>query len=63
MLGLGAIVLLALVLPILILGLLVYRMPYDEVAGIVCRRLRQSGDPRLCQQADADRTAGSLATP
>ena len=35
MLGLGAVVLLALVLPILILGLLVYRMPYDEVAGIV----------------------------
>ena len=35
MLGLGAIVLLALVLPILILGLLVFRMPYDEVAGIV----------------------------
>jgi putative transport protein len=35
MLGLGAIVLLALVLPILILGLLVYRMPFDEVAGIV----------------------------
>ena len=35
MLGLGAIVLVALVLPILILGLFVYRMPYDEVAGIV----------------------------
>jgi putative transport protein len=35
MLGLGAIVLLALVVPILILGLLVFRMPYDEVAGIV----------------------------
>jgi putative transport protein len=35
MLGLGAIVLLALVLPILILGVWVYRMPYDEVAGIV----------------------------
>jgi putative transport protein len=35
MLGLGAIVLAALVLPIMILGLLVYRMPYDEVAGIV----------------------------
>ena len=35
MLGLGAVVLLALVLPILILGLLVFRMPYDEVAGIV----------------------------
>ena len=35
MLGLGAIVLCALVLPILIIGLFVYRMPYDEVAGIV----------------------------
>ena len=35
MLGLGAVVLVALVLPILILGLFVYRMPYDEVAGIV----------------------------
>lgn len=35
MLGLGAIVLLTLVLPILILGLFVFKMPYDEVAGIV----------------------------
>jgi len=35
MLGLGAVVLVALVVPILILGLFVYRMPYDEVAGIV----------------------------
>jgi len=35
MLGLGAVVLVALVLPILILGLFVYRLPYDEVAGIV----------------------------
>lgn len=35
MLGLGAIVLIALVVPILILGLLIYRLPYDEVAGIV----------------------------
>ena len=35
MLGLGALVLIALVLPIVILGLWVYRMPYDEVAGIV----------------------------
>jgi len=35
MLGLGALVLLALVIPILILGLFVYKMPYDEVAGIV----------------------------
>jgi putative transport protein len=35
MLGLGAVVLIALVVPIMILGLFVYRMPYDEVAGIV----------------------------
>ena len=35
MLGLGALVLVALVLPILVLGLWVFRMPYDEVAGIV----------------------------
>lgn len=35
MLGSGAVVLVALVLPILILGLFVFRMPYDEVAGIV----------------------------
>jgi putative transport protein len=35
MLGLGAVVLVALVVPILALGLLVFRMPYDEVAGIV----------------------------
>jgi putative transport protein len=35
MLGLGAVVLVALVLPILIIGLFVYRLPYDEVAGIV----------------------------
>ena len=35
MLGLGAIVLVALVVPILLLGLLVFRMRFDEVAGIV----------------------------
>jgi len=35
MLGLGAIVLMALVLPILVLGLVVFKMPYDQVAGIV----------------------------
>src|SRR6187455_2320376 len=35
MLGLGAVVLMALVVPILILGLFVFRLPYDEVAGIV----------------------------
>ena len=35
MLGMGAAVLAALVLPIMVLGLFVFRMPYDEVAGIV----------------------------
>ena len=35
MLLLGAIVLVALVLPILLMGLFMYKMPYDEVAGIV----------------------------
>lgn len=35
MLGLGMVVLIALVLPVMVLGLFVYRMPYDEVAGIV----------------------------
>ena len=35
MLALGAVVLVALVVPILVLGLFVYKMPYDEVAGIV----------------------------
>lgn len=35
MLGMGAVVLVALVVPILILGLLVFRRPFDEVTGIV----------------------------
>jgi putative transport protein len=35
MLLLGVVVLLALVVPILVLGLFVYKLPYDEVAGIV----------------------------
>lgn len=35
MLGLGALVLVALVVPILILGLFVFRRPFDEVAGII----------------------------
>jgi putative transport protein len=35
MLGLGAVVLLALVLPPFMLGMFVFRMPFDEVAGIV----------------------------
>lgn len=34
MLGLGAVVLMALIVPILVLGLLL-RMPYDELAGVV----------------------------
>ena len=35
MLGLGVVVLLALALPVLLLGLFVFRMPFDETAGIV----------------------------
>ena len=35
MLGLGAVVLIALVAPVLLLGLFVFRLPYDELAGIV----------------------------
>ncbi|MEJ5990886.1 TrkA C-terminal domain-containing protein [Ramlibacter sp. PS3R-8] len=35
MLVLGAIVLAALIIPIMVLGLLVFKLPYDEVAGIV----------------------------
>jgi putative transport protein len=35
MLGLGMVVLIALVLPILLLGLLVFRLPFDEVGGII----------------------------
>src|SRR5215813_10988207 len=34
-LGLGAVVLIALVLPILIVGIYVFKLPYDQVAGIV----------------------------
>jgi putative transport protein len=35
MLGLGAVILFALVLPMMLLGLFVFRMPFDEVAGVV----------------------------
>ncbi|HVL11227.1 MAG TPA: TrkA C-terminal domain-containing protein [Gemmata sp.] len=35
MLGLGAVILLTLALPVLLLGLFVFRMPFDSVAGIV----------------------------
>jgi len=34
-LGLGAITLTVLVLPIILIGMYVFRMPYDQVAGIV----------------------------
>jgi putative transport protein len=35
MLGLGAVALVGLIVPILVLGLLVFRMSYDDVAGVV----------------------------
>lgn len=35
MLGLGALVLLALAVPVIVLGMFVFRMPFDQVAGIV----------------------------
>ena len=35
MLGLGAVVVVGLVVPVLVLGLFVFRMPFDDVAGIV----------------------------
>jgi putative transport protein len=43
MLGLGAVVLTALVLPIMIMGLFVYRMPFDDVAGIVAGACGNAG--------------------
>src|SRR4030095_3549255 len=47
MLGRGWGVVGALVLPILILGLLVFRMPYDEVAGMSPRGRRHDGRPAV----------------
>jgi putative transport protein len=49
MLGLGAIVVIALVLPILVLGLWIYKMPYDEVAGIVAGA---TGNPAILAYAN-----------
>jgi putative transport protein len=49
MLGLGAIVLVALVVPILLLGLLVFRMRFDEVAGIVAGAC---GNPAILAYSD-----------
>jgi putative transport protein len=48
MLGLAAITVLALVLPVLLLGLFVFKMPYDEVAGIVAGA---TGNPAILSYA------------
>jgi putative transport protein len=45
----GVVVLAALVIPILILGLKVFRMPFDEVAGIVCGA---TGNPAILAYAN-----------
>jgi putative transport protein len=49
MLGLGAVVLVGLVVPVLVLGLFVFRMPYDEVAGIV---VGATGNPAILAYAN-----------
>jgi putative transport protein len=49
MLGLGAVVLVALVLPVLVLGLFVFRIPFDEVAGIV---VGATGNPAILAYAN-----------
>jgi putative transport protein len=43
MLGLGAVAVVGLVLPILLLGLVVFRMPFDDVAGIVAGACGNAG--------------------
>ncbi len=58
MLGLGGLVLLALVLPIMLFGLFLFRRSYDEVVGDRRRGVRQSGDPCLWQQAHPHPAAG-----
>ena len=57
MVGLGAVVLLSLVLPPIVLGLFVFRRPYDEVAGIVAGTC---GNPGIL--AYASRLAPTEAT-
>jgi putative transport protein len=49
MLGLGAVILVALVVPVMVLGLFVFRMPYDEVAGIVAGA---GGNPAILAYAN-----------
>jgi putative transport protein len=57
MLGLGAVVLMSLVLPPLVLGLFVFRRPFDEVAGIISGAC---GNPAIL--AYASRLAPTEAT-
>ncbi|HKA40620.1 MAG TPA: YidE/YbjL duplication, partial [Burkholderiales bacterium] len=47
-LGLGALILVAMVLPILLIGLYVLRMPFDQVAGIVAGA---TGNPAILAYA------------
>ncbi|RZA34021.1 MAG: YidE/YbjL duplication [Lysobacteraceae bacterium] len=49
MLGLATVAVLALVLPVLVLGLFVFKMPYDEVAGIVAGA---TGNPAILAYAN-----------
>ena len=49
MLGLATVTVLSLVLPVLLLGLFVFRMPYDEVAGIVAGA---TGNPAILSYAN-----------
>jgi putative transport protein len=49
MLGMGVVVLAALVLPVLVLGLLVFRMPFDDVVGIVAGA---TGNPAILAYAN-----------
>jgi putative transport protein len=49
MLGLGAILLVVLVLPIMLLGFFVFRMPFDQVAGIVAGA---TGNPAILAYAN-----------
>jgi putative transport protein len=49
MLALGALVLIVLVLPIMLIGFLVFRMPFDQVAGIVAGA---TGNPAILAYAN-----------
>ena len=49
MLGLGALVLVAIVLPVIVLGLFVFRMSYDEMAGVLAGA---TGNPAILAYAN-----------